>query len=148
MDRLAHNTKITRCHDAIAAGTTDQNGTGLDMSGYNGVTFIASFGAIVAGAATGIKAQQSDDDGSSDAYSDIVGTAIAIDDDEDTGMLVLDIIRPTKQWVRLVVTRGTQNATIDGAIALQYGAATQPVTHDATTVMDTEVHDDPAEGTA
>ncbi len=148
MNRLAHSTKITRTHDALVAASTDANGSSVDMSGFDGVCFVASFGVITATAVTGLKAQQSSDDGVGDAWSDIVGTLIAIDDDEDTGCLVLDIIRPTKRYVRPVIERATANAVIDGSIALQYGAATQPVTHDATTVMDTEVHDDPAEGTA
>ena len=45
-------TKITKVLDAVAAGTTDQNSTGVDTSGFQSSTFIASFGTITANAVT------------------------------------------------------------------------------------------------
>ena len=50
--------------------------------------------------------------------------------------------------LRCVVDRGTQNATVDGIVALQYEANKEPVTQDATTVGGQEFHHAPAEGTA
>jgi hypothetical protein len=46
------------------------------------------------------------------------------------------------------VDRGTANAVIDGIIAIQYNANVEPVTHDSTTVVGSEFHHAPAEGTA
>lgn len=150
MDRLAHSTKITRCIDATAAGTGDTiTGTAIDMSGFNGACFIVAFGAITASAVTTVKLQQSDDSGGSpDDFSDIVGTAVSVADDDDTSMAYIDLIRPTKRYVRVAVVRATANSVIDGAVCLQYGAHATPVTHDATTVLGGETHDDAAEGTA
>ena len=53
-----------------------------------------------------------------------------------------------RRWWRCVIEGRTQDAVIDGVIALQYEAAEEPVTHDATTVVGFEFHHAPAEGTA
>jgi hypothetical protein len=61
--------------------------------------------------------------------------------------LVLDIHRPADPYVRAVVTRGTADATIDGVIAIQYGARLLPTFQDST-VAGIETHVSPAEGAA
>ena len=145
---LSNQIKTTRLLNAVAAGTTDQNGTGVDMQGFLGVRFTFLFGTITSGAVTSCKAQQSSDDGSADTYADLEGTAIAVADDDDNQVVVLEVYRPRERYVRPVIDRGTQNAVIDGIIAEQYGAIVQPTTDDATTVVDSEIHVSPAEGTA
>lgn len=139
--------KITRALNAVAAGTTDQNGSIIDMQGFEGVLFIAAFGALTATQVTQIKAQQGADSGLSDA-ADLAGTLVGpLADADGNKCLVLDIFRPRERYVRCVVDRGTANAVIDGVLAIQYGAADQPTAHD-TTVKAAEAHASPAEGTA
>ena len=53
-----------------ATGTAAREGAGLDMSLFQGVMMIVKVIAVGAGATYTIKAQQSDDDGSANAYSD------------------------------------------------------------------------------
>lgn len=144
---LTKNVKVTRVMDAVAAGTTDQNSSEVDMKGFEGVMFIAAFGAIDATAVTSVKAQQGAVTGMGDA-ADLAGTSISVADDDDNKVVVLDIYRPQERFVRCVIDRGTANAVIDGVIAIQYGPREKPTTHDATTVVGTEVHASPAEGTA
>lgn len=147
---LSQETKITRHSNAVAAGTTDISpANGIDMQGFDGVLFIVPFGAITATAVTSIKAQQSTAvDGTGDAFADIAGTAVTVADDDDNKIAYLDVVRPTERFVRLVVDRGTANAVVDGIIAIQYKARSKPTTHDATTVLGGELHEDKAEGTA
>lgn len=147
---LTHASKVTRVANASAAGTTDiEPANGIDMAGFDSVTFIVAFGTIVSGAATSVKAQQSSAvDGSGDAFSDIEGSSITVADDDDDGLVLLEIAQATKRYVRPVVVKATQNSTVDGIIALQHGARTQPVTHDATTVIGAERHRSKPEGTA
>jgi hypothetical protein len=95
-----------------------------------------------------IKAQQSSDNGVADGWSDLEGTAVAVADDDDNQIVGLDIYKPLKRYVRCVVDRGTQNAVVDGVIAIQYGARALPTTQDATTVGAVELHVSPDEGTA
>jgi hypothetical protein len=139
--------KVVRVMNGVAAGTTDQNGTGVDMTGFEGVAFVAALGAITASAVTSLKAQQSDDDGSADDYTDLEGTDVPIDDDEDNKLLILDIYRPRKRYVRPVLLRETANAVIDGIYAVLYGPKDEPITPDAS-VAETELHVSPDEGTA
>ena len=146
MMNLAQNVKITRALNAVAAGQTAQNGAVIDMANFEGVVFLAAFGALDAGAVTGLKAQQGLQANLSDA-ADLAGAALAIADTADNKLLVLDVFRPAERYVRAVVTRGTADAVIDGVIAIQYGARVLPATQDAT-VAGIETHVSPAEGTA
>lgn len=142
---LTENWKITRVSNAVAAGTSDVNSSSVDMSKFESVTFLVSFGAITAGAVTSIKAQQSSDDST---FNDLAGSGITVADDDDNQVVALEIVRPRDRYVRVVVDRGTQNAVVDGIVAFQGRPKTGPVTHDATTVVGSEVHASPAEGTA
>lgn len=132
---LNQDVRILRPLNAVAAGTTVQNGTGIDMQadgGYDGVMFIAAFGALTATQVTGLKAQYSDDDAS---YNDIAASASpALADADSNKCIVLDIYQPASRFVRPVVTRGTANAVIDGVIAIQYRGKKRPSTHLATQV--------------
>jgi len=146
---LSKMTKITRHNNAVAAGTTDITpSAGIDMQNFEGCLFQVLFGAITAGAATSIKVQQSDDDGVADAYSDLEGTSVTVADDDDNQIFWVDVYRPQKRYLKLIVDRGTQNAVLDGIVAMQYGPRKLPTTHDATTVGGGELHASPDEGTA
>ncbi len=130
---------------AGAAGTSDINGTTLDMSGYEGVLIVVTFGAIVSGATTSIKAQQGAASDLSDA-ADLAGTAQTIADTDDEKTFYIDLFNPQERYVRLVVDRSTQNATVASATYYQYGARVVPTTHGSNVAG--ELHIAPAEGTA
>jgi len=139
------NWKATRVSNAVAAGTTDINSSSVDMSGFESVTFIVSFGTITATAVTSIKAGQSADD---TTFNDLLGSAITVADTDDNQIAILEIVKPTDRFVRCTVDRGTANAVIDSIIAFQGRALEAAVTHDASTVVGSELHHAPAEGTA
>jgi len=142
------NCKVSRVMNAVAAGTTDQNSASVDMADFEGVIFLAAFGTLTATQVTSLKAQQSSDDGSSDAFADLEGTSVGpLADADGNKMLALDVYRPRERYVRATIDRGTANAVIDGIVAIQYGARKAPVTH-STTVSASEVSVSPAEGTA
>ncbi len=141
---LSIRAKLQRVSNAAAAGTSDINSSSVDMLGYDGVMFIVAFGTITAGAVTSIHAEQSLDDSS---FADLVGTGVAVADDDDNQLAYLDIKKPRERYVRCVVDRGTQNAVVDGIFALLYDPTEMPVTHDASTVAGGEQHSSPAEGT-
>jgi hypothetical protein len=146
MGRLFEDVK-TQLIVTTAAGATGQTAitsSAVDTAGYTGVRFLVAIGPVTASAATSIKLQQSDDDGSSDAYSDIVGTSQTIADSADNTHIYADIFQPQKRYLKLVVSRATQDATIGAVFAELYGASTLPVTQTATG----ETYIFPAEGTA
>jgi hypothetical protein len=144
---LFHEAKVIRIAAAQAAGATDYTGaTVVDTQGYEGVAFIVLFGTITAGAVTGIKVQQGQAANLSDA-ADLKGTALAIADTQSNKALITDIYKPAERYVKPIVTRATQNAVIDGIIAILYNARTAPVTHDAG-IVGAEYFQTPDEGTA
>lgn len=147
MHNLFRGCKVTRVMTAQSAGTSNVNGNAVDMAGWDGVAFIATFGTITAGAVTSVKAQQAQNSNVSDA-ADLIGTGITVADDDDNQAAIIDIYRPQERYVRPVVVRGTQNAVIDGVLAIQYKGRVSPVTHDSATVISAEYHDSPVEGTA
>lgn len=148
MQNLLKDIKVTRVMNAVAAGTTNQNGSTLDMSGWDGVLFVAQLGTLTATQVTGLKAQQGAAANMSDA-ADLLGTAVGpMADGDSNKCLVLDIYRPQERYVRCVVTRGTANAVIDGVMAIQYRGRKAPVTQDTTTIAANESHVSPVEGTA
>ena len=96
---------------------------------------------------TSLKVQQGDLADGSD-MADLEGSLhTALADADGNKCLVTDVFRPQKRYVRPVVTRGTANAVIDGVIALQYSARTEPVANDAT-VKSIKTIISPEEGTA
>lgn len=145
---LSKETKLQRVSNAVAAGTSAVTSSAVDMKGYENCLFVVAFGAIVSGAATSIKVQQSSDDGSTDAYSDLEGTSVTVADDDDNQLAYVEIARPTKRYLKCIVSRATQNSTVDAIIAVLSGNKDTPTTHDATTVLGGELHVTPAEGTA
>lgn len=140
--------EVRRVLNAQAAGSTDiTSATPVDLKGYDGVMFVALFGALTANQVTSLRGQQSSDNGSSDDFSDIEGSKVGpLSDDDDNDMLVLDVFRPAKRYVKPVIDRETANAVVDGVIALLYRAREVPVTQGAS-VIDAVGLVTPAEGT-
>jgi cobalamin biosynthesis protein CbiG len=128
---------------AGAAGTSAINGAILDTLGYAGVMGVITLGVIVSGAVTSIKWQQDTDPGMATA-ADLLGSGQTIADTADDTLVITDIFRPTKRYVRLVVSRGTQAATIGSANYLLYGGRNRPATQAAAI----ERFNSPAEGAA
>lgn len=145
MSNLAPTVKVTRLMNAVAAGTSDQLSSALDMQGFDGVILLTAFGTITSGAVTSVEVHQCDTSGGS--YAALTGTSIAVADDDDNQVVVHDIYRPRERYIKVNIDRGTQNAVIDGVTAIQYGARVQPTTNDSSTVVSREVHASPAEGT-
>lgn len=144
---LSKNVKISSAitPTAGAAGTTDIEGTALDMQGFEGVLMVCTFGAITTNAVTSIKAQQGAAAALGDA-ADLLGTAQTIADDDDGETFYIDLYQPEERYVRLYVDRATQNAVVANALYIQYGAREAPVTQG--TGVSGELHIGPAEGTA
>ncbi len=146
---LSSTVKVSTALDFLAASAAvDRNGAGLDMAGFEGVMMVVKFAAIAAGAATTIKMQQSDDNGVADGYSDLEGTGIAIAADDDDQVFIIDLVKPQKRWVRVVVDKDAANATNECALYLQYDARDLPVVQTVANEVTFERHVSPAEGVA
>lgn len=119
---LADNVKISIVSTVTdgAAGTSAVTSSAVDMTGYDGCLFVVPMGAIVSGAATSLKVQQCATSGGS--YADLTGTNQTIADTDDDKLFYVDVQNPEKQFLKLVLSKATQNATNGGIIAIQYRA--------------------------
>lgn len=126
---------------AGAAGTSAINGASSDMANYEGIAAAISVGAIVSGAVTSVKWQQSSDNSN---WDDLEGTSQPIADTDDNTTIYTAVHKPVDRYVRVVISRATQNATIGSVTYMKYGARTIPVTQTLTG----EKFVSPAEGTA
>ena len=148
MLNLGNGSKAVRIMNEIAAGvTTPQNSTIVDTQDYDSCLFLLMFGALTAGQATAVKVQGGTVSNGSD-MTDLKGTGYTVLDADSNKIVKIDVVKPSGfRYLRLVVTRGTQNAEINGAIALAYNPYRSPVTDDATTVTNTKVVVSPPAGT-
>lgn len=128
MYHLTDEVKTTRIMNAVAAGSTDQTSSVVDMAGFDGCRFIALFGALTTNQVTALRIQESDNSNGSPA-TDVTGAVTsALADADGNKMLIVDVQRPTKRYLIAVVDRATANAVIDGVVAEQYRARTVPTT--------------------
>lgn len=144
---FVNSCKVTRVSDAEAAAQSAIECTAVDMKRFRSVAFLLAMGSITGGAATSAKLQASEDNGVADGWSDLEGTSITIADDDDDQLFILEIDNPQKRYVRVYISRATQDSVVDGVIAVQFNADDEPVTQ-SDSVADSEYHHAPDEGTA
>lgn len=128
---------------AGAAAQTAVNGAAVDLSGVEEIIILVPFGPITSGAVTSIKWQEGS---TSSPTTDVAGTNITVADDADNTTKILRIVKPRNRYGRVVVTRGTQDATVGAIIYLLTGLRTLPAVDGSTVVGET--HISPAAGTA
>lgn len=142
MKHLTDETVTKRVMNAVAAGDSDQESSVVDMAGFDAVRFTALFGTLTANQETSLVIEHSD--ASDTGFTPIANASTAdLADDDDNDMLIVDVSRPMKRYVRAVVKRDTANAVIDGVIAEQYRPRTLPTTQDATVVEAVKVNEEP-----
>lgn len=133
---------LTKVADASSAATSDVTSTGVNMAGFRDVVFFSSYGTAAANNLP--HAEQSSDDGSTDTYADLTGTAVGVStSDEDVW---LRISQPREQYVRTVWERGT-SSTLGDIWALRLGARSYPQDNTIAGTIHGEGHVRPAEGT-
>lgn len=149
--QLTNKVESSIAHAPVAAGSADVTDSYVvDMQGFEGVRFTVSFGTLTSGAVTSIRAQQAAAKTSATALTsgaDIAGSSVAVADTESNKLFVLDIYKPQKRYVQLVIKRATQNAVVNLALAEKYGIVKLPVTKHAD-VSSQKLLVSPADGTA
>lgn len=138
---------IKKVEAPTTAGQTAIDTAVVDTQGYQSCTFVWSMGSITAGAVTSAKVQQGDEAGGGD-MDDLAGSAITIAADDDGQTFAVEVHRPTKRYVRLVISRATQDSVVGEIYAFLYGARDLPVSNNRTDEMTSKIHSSPAEGTA
>lgn len=136
----------------VAAGTGDtQTSSAIDLQNAGtiaeAVLCTVKFGTITATGTGVVKLQHSSDDGSTDAYADIAGSGYTYTAAVDSGKAVqIDLYRPVKRYLKIIVTRATANVVIDNGQAIVYHQETQPSA--SSTVTSIKVLNSPVSGTA
>lgn len=131
-DALTYQVLTKRIKNAVVAGTTDQDGTTIDMADYDAVRCIALLGTLTTTHVTKLIALQGDLANGTDGVA-ITGADSGVAGDADSNeLLILDVIRPVKRYITFRLDRGTANAVLDGMIVEMYKARATPVTADAT----------------
>src|SRR5262245_15397840 len=99
---LTKNTKLTRHSNAVAAGTTTITpSTAIDMKGFDAVTFIAAFGTLTSTAVTSVEVHQSAS--SSSGFTALKDSKVSIPDTDSNKLVYVEVNRPQKRYVKLVV---------------------------------------------
>lgn len=114
--QLSQQKKIKRVLNSQAAGATAITET-FSNEGATDLSVIVAFGAIVSGAVTSVKLQQGDASDGSDAV-DITGCTLTVADTDDNKLSILEVARLTCKYTTIVISRATENATVDSVIAV------------------------------
>lgn len=134
---LSKDVKITVVAAAATAAQTAVTSDVLDMSGYDGVMFIALTGDVTATSVLTltVKANSANSTSSPTPVTQKATDAFTAGaSDADSKALVVDVYRPTLRYVFAELTRTTANAVVGGIIAIQYSAANKPTTQAASVI--------------
>jgi hypothetical protein len=142
---LSSQILVVRLSNGVVAGTSEIDSSTLDTAGYDGAVIVTAFGAITAGSVVAVKLQ---DGATTSPTTDVLGSSQAVADTDDNKQVLHDIYRPRNRYLRVVVTRTSQNAVLDGIWAILYRGRKEPIAVDTTSVAATKVLISPAQGTA
>lgn len=141
IESLLMNCMIDRVKNAEAdAATAITDGDILDLAGFDSVLAIALLNDVDVSCVPTLKAYTGDNSALTDgAYEAVTaGGLTASATDHDNKLLVLDIVKPGKRYVRFDMTRAGGNLTLDGIVAIRYNARNMPVTQGAD-VIDSDI---------
>lgn len=121
--------KILLAGAVVSAGSSINNlGNAIDMSGFDGCLFIVPINDSVATGVATASAEQCDTSGGS--YAALVGDDAAktctVDDDLNGKFLIVDVFKPSKQYLKLRRKSATANIAYEAATAILYNARARP----------------------
>ena len=120
---LSKNVKIDQVLGYYAAGTTKRTSAILDMSGYEGICFVAGLGTIIEAGTIDVYPEQ-DDANATTGMAELAGTAAYTITAAAAALtyscIIVDIYKPLKRYIQCNITPAGQNAVILGIVALRY----------------------------
>lgn len=137
MGNMLKDIKITVVEAAAAAAQTELVTDVLDMSGYEGVLYIALLGDVTA---TSVLTLTAKGNSANSVSSPTPITQKASDaftagaSDADSKVIVVDVYKPTLRYQFASLTRTVANAVVGGIIAIQYKAHNRPTSQDASVI--------------
>lgn len=128
MFTLGKDCLITRVNNAASAGTTDQDSARVDMTGFDSVIFIWAVGDVTAASVITAIAKSNAADSTSGSTTEKTGTQVTAGaSNVDNKLFVVDLHRPTLRYAYSTLVIDTQNAVVDGCIAIQYNSSKGPL---------------------
>lgn len=137
MTSMLKNVKVTPVAASAVAATTEVLTSVLDMSGYDGVMFIALLGDVTTASVLTLtaKANTASSTSSPTPVTQVATAAFTADGTSaDDKALVVDVYDPMLRYVFASLTRTAANAVVNGIIAIQYKAEFRPTTQAATVI--------------
>jgi hypothetical protein len=133
---LSKGIKVTVVEAAAAAAQTELVTDVLDMSGFEGVLFVALTGDVsdTSVLTLTVKGNSANSVSSPTPVSQGSATFTAGATSADSKVLMVDVYKPTLRYMFGSLTRTTANAIVGGIIAIQYGAHNKPTSHDASVI--------------
>lgn len=135
---LSKNVKVTQALGYFAAGQTKRTSSIIDMSGYEGVMFIAGLGTIIENGTVDVYCEENSVN-STGGMARIPSSTVALT--VTAGMaaktqscILVDVFQPKEQFVQCNVTPATSNAVILGVVAIQYKGKNKPSVQDASVI--------------
>ncbi len=133
MFSLLKDTKITSVENAAVAGTTDLVTDVLDMAGFDSVLFMAKLGDVTTGSVFQLTVASNPTNSASNGTTEKAGTEITAGaSDYDNKLVIVDVLRPSQQYVYATLRIDTANAVVDGIFAIQYNSKAVPITQGST----------------
>jgi myo-inositol-hexaphosphate 3-phosphohydrolase len=132
--------KILPVENSVAAGKATTVGEVIDTAGFQAACFIYKLGAVTDAAVVTLKIYQ-DSDPAMGTVKELSGAsaAIAAASSDSDQMLVVDVINPSKRYLRPTIVTADQNVEIDSAFCILYNPAVIPVTQPDTVDVGTLV---------
>lgn len=146
MHLISSNSALIKIKDHSAAGTATITSAAVDTKGYAGALLFTSFGT--AAADNYIKVQQSDDDGSTDAYSDLEGSQVVSGASPSNEDLYYDVYRPAKRYLKLLAVPTTSSTVESMYVLLYHPQNASSLMSNVSGTLSGEAAVTPAEGTA
>ena len=139
MSNLIKGIKVTVVEAAAGAAQTELVSDVLDMTGFEGVMFLALLGDVTSGSVLTLtaKGNSANSVSSPTPVSQGSATFTAGATDADSKVLAVDIHKPPLRYMFASLTRTTQDAIVGGVIAIQYGAHNKPTSQAASVIAST-----------
>jgi hypothetical protein len=146
MKNLIKDVQFARVSNAVSAGTGTTDCTIIDTKGYDEVTFVLSLGTVVNNGVVTFQIAQADTNVTGDMVVSTAttgaitsdGTTIALSNKD----LILTVTKPKYRYLEAQVVRATQNATINGVMAILSKPRVNPTTQ-GSSVYSSAIHASP-----
>jgi hypothetical protein len=120
MAHQAHADNVLVAQDiAPTTGSTNVNGTVIDMQGWNGCQFSFNLGAMSSGATFDARIVSSANANMSGATNITNAALVQVAATGNTNLYVIDVWRPSDRYLRSAAVPATANVTF-GSLAVRY----------------------------